>query len=77
MYLKPFGANIADPDQTAPEEQSDLGLHSLFRHLSNIYKWCIFCISDFWTVLVENDVSLKTLVAFLAYLLHTGNKVTT
>ena len=24
-------ANNVDPDQTAPEEQSDLGLHSLLR----------------------------------------------
>ena len=32
-------------------------------------------VSGLWTVLVENDISLKTIVAFLAYLLHTGNKV--
>ena len=25
-------ANIADPDQTAPKEQSDLGQHCLPRH---------------------------------------------
>ena len=26
-------ANSVDPDQTAPEEQSDLGLHCLPRHI--------------------------------------------
>ena len=25
-------ANSVDPDQTAPEEQSDLGLHGLLMH---------------------------------------------
>ena len=30
-------ANSIDPDQTAPKEQSDVGLHSLLRHFcSNI-----------------------------------------
>ena len=26
-------ANSVDPDQTAPQEQSDLGLHCLLRHV--------------------------------------------
>ena len=30
-------ANSADPDQTAPKEQSDHGHHYLSRHLSPIY----------------------------------------
>ena len=36
-------ANSADPDQTAPEEQSDLGLHWLpkFFCLHTCYKYCI------------------------------------
>ena len=32
--------NNEDPDQTAPEEQSDLGLHCLLRHFcSNIQEY--------------------------------------
>ena len=30
-------ANSADPDQTAPREQSDLGLHCLLRHFVGIF----------------------------------------
>ena len=32
-----FSANIADPNQTAPKEQSDQGLHYLQRILEIIY----------------------------------------
>ena len=31
-------ANSADPDQTAPKEQSDLGLHYLSKPLYPIFK---------------------------------------
>ena len=31
-------ANSADPDQTAPKEQSDHNLHCLFRHFRTILK---------------------------------------
>ena len=38
-------ANCANPDQTVPMEQSDLGLHSLLRHykLNFCGKYCISC----------------------------------
>jgi len=32
-------------------------------------------ISGLWTVLVENDISLKSVQAFLAYLILKGHKV--
>ena len=32
-------ANSVDPDQTAPEEQSDLGLHCWHMPLS-LTRWC-------------------------------------
>ena len=35
MYIE-FLANGADPDQTAPKEQSDQGLHCLLRPLHQI-----------------------------------------
>ena len=34
-------ANSADPDQTAPEEQSDQGLHCLQFHASILNNMCI------------------------------------
>ena len=40
--LKAELANSVDPDQTAPKEQSDLGLHCLLiQFCSNIYNYYI------------------------------------
>ena len=41
-------ANSVDPDQTAPEEQSDLGLHCLLNDIcpSNFGKFGNHCFSD-------------------------------
>ena len=34
-------------------------------------------VSGLWTLLMENEISLKTVISFIAFLLHNGNKVGT
>ena len=41
-------ANSADPDQTAPEEQFDQGLHSLLRYSVPIFsKFQVYFMNEF------------------------------
>ena len=52
-------ANSADPDQTAPKEQSDQGLHCLTVHYCafDIFQKVVFCLA-----LYTQEVNLQTFV---------------